>query len=64
MTATIAPARTSTIPITAMLRSVDLTGSVAEPKRLLLIPGADHFFTGHLESMQQALVGWLKEQLP
>jgi hypothetical protein len=47
-----------------MLRSVDLTGSVAEPKRLLLIPGADHFFTGHLESMQQALVGWLKEQLP
>jgi len=64
MTATIAPARTGTIPATAMLRSVNLAGSAAEPKRLLLIPGADHFFTGHLEPMQQALAGWLKEQLP
>jgi alpha/beta superfamily hydrolase len=64
MTATIAPARTSKIPATAMLRSVDLTGPAAEPKRLLLIPGADHFITGHLEPIQQALAGWLKEQLP
>jgi alpha/beta superfamily hydrolase len=40
-----------------------VVASVAEPKRLLLIPGADHFFTGHLERMQQALTGWLKEQL-
>jgi uncharacterized protein len=39
-------------------------GSAAEPKRLVLIPGADHFFTGQLEPMQQALAGWLKEQLP
>jgi len=53
MTATIAPARTSTIPITAMLRSVDLAG-----------PAADYFFTGYLEPMQRALAGWLKEQLP
>jgi alpha/beta superfamily hydrolase len=37
--------------------------SAAEPKRLLLIPGADHFFTGQLDPMQQALAGWLKEQL-
>jgi alpha/beta superfamily hydrolase len=37
--------------------------SAAEPKRLLLISGADHFFTGQLESMQEALGGWLKEQL-
>ncbi len=36
----------------------------AKPKRLVLLPGADHFFTGHLEPMQQALAGWLKEQLP
>jgi alpha/beta superfamily hydrolase len=36
----------------------------AEPKRLVLLPGADHFFTGQLEPMQQALAGWLKEQLP
>ena len=37
--------------------------TAAEPKRLVLLPGADHFFTGHLEPMQQALAGWLKEQL-
>jgi hypothetical protein len=38
--------------------------SAAEPKRLVLLPGADHFFTGQLEPMQFALAGWLKEQLP
>lgn len=38
--------------------------SAAGPKRLALIPGADHFFTDRLEPMQQALSGWLKEQLP
>jgi alpha/beta superfamily hydrolase len=36
----------------------------AEPKRLVLLPGADHFFAGQLEAMQSALAGWLKEQLP
>ena len=34
-----------------------------EPKRLVFIPGADHFFTGQLEPMQHALSSWLKEQL-
>jgi hypothetical protein len=38
--------------------------SAAEPKRLILIPGASHFFTDQLEAMQRALAGWLKEQLP
>ncbi|MGA2672086.1 MAG: alpha/beta family hydrolase [Terracidiphilus sp.] len=37
--------------------------SAAEPKRLLLLAGADHFFTGHLAPMQRSLAGWLKEQL-
>jgi alpha/beta superfamily hydrolase len=41
-----------------------VAASAADPKRLVLIPGADHFFTGQLEPMQQALAGWLKEQLP
>jgi hypothetical protein len=41
-----------------------LADSAAEPKRLILIPGADHFFTDQLEAMQRALAGWLKEQLP
>ena len=40
----------------------EVVGSAAEPKSLVLLPGADHFFTGQLELMQQALAGWLKEQ--
>lgn len=45
----------------AQLDSV--VASAAEPKRLILIPGADHFFSEHLGSMQNALAEWLKEQL-
>jgi alpha/beta superfamily hydrolase len=41
-----------------------VAASAAEPKRSVTIPGADHFFQGQLEQMQQALAGWLKEQLP
>jgi len=29
----------------------------------VLLPGADHFFAGQLETMQAALSGWLKELL-
>ncbi|MGO9336347.1 MAG: alpha/beta hydrolase [Terracidiphilus sp.] len=47
-------------PATQLARVV---GSAAEPKRLLLISGADHFFTGQLESLQEELGSWLKEQL-
>ncbi|KAA6461835.1 alpha/beta fold hydrolase [Acidobacteria bacterium AB60] len=36
----------------------------AGPRKMVLIPGADHFFTGQLERMQQALVAWSKEQVP
>ncbi len=43
---------------------VDVATSAADPKRLFLIPGADHFFTDQLETMQLSLAGWLKEQLP
>jgi uncharacterized protein len=37
--------------------------SASEPKKLVLVAGADHFFTGHLEAMRQELACWLKEQL-
>jgi alpha/beta superfamily hydrolase len=37
--------------------------SAAEPKRLLLIRGADHFFRAHLTPMQEALAGWFEEEL-
>jgi alpha/beta superfamily hydrolase len=43
---------------------IDVATSAADPKRLFLIPGADHFFTDQLETMQLSLAGWLKEQLP
>jgi alpha/beta superfamily hydrolase len=33
----------------------------AEPKQLIFISGADHFFTHQLSAMQHALAGWLKE---
>jgi alpha/beta superfamily hydrolase len=40
-----------------------VAASASEPKKLVLLPRADHFFTGQLEPLQQALAGWLKEQL-
>jgi hypothetical protein len=41
-----------------------VVASAAEPKRLVLLPGGDHFFVDQLEPMQRSLAGWLKEQLP
>ena len=35
----------------------------SEPKQLVLIPGADHFFLDQLDPMQKALQCWVKEQL-
>jgi alpha/beta superfamily hydrolase len=40
-----------------------VAASAAEPRRLQLIAGADHFFSGQLELLQKELRGWLKEQL-
>ena len=40
-----------------------IANAAAQPKSLVLIPGADHFFTGHLDAMQQALQSWLKEHI-
>lgn len=49
-------------------RLAEVAASAAEPKQLVLLPRADHFFTGQLEPMQSALAGWLtgrtQEQLP
>ena len=40
-----------------------VVAGAADPKRLIFIPGADHFFHGRLAPMQKALTGWLKEQV-
>ena len=39
-----------------------MAATTAEPKKLVLLLGADHFFAGQLEAMQNALAGWLREQ--
>lgn len=39
-----------------------VAAEASDPKDLVLIPGADHFFAGRLEPMQKALTRWLKEQ--
>src|SRR2546423_2438134 len=33
----------------------------AEPKHLVLVPGADHFFEGHLSEMQAAIQQWVQQ---
>jgi len=40
-----------------------VAAEASDPKQIVFIPGADHFFTGRLEPMQDALVSWLKEQV-
>ena len=38
-----------------------LVASVPEPKRLVVIEGADHFFAGRLRELRNAIESWVKE---
>ncbi len=38
-----------------------LVASAAEPKKLVVIEGADHFFEGRLRELREAIEGWVKE---
>jgi hypothetical protein len=38
-----------------------LVASLAEPKKLVLIAGADHFFEGRLHELREAVEVWVKE---
>jgi alpha/beta superfamily hydrolase len=40
-----------------------LITSVPEPRKLVVIEGADHFFEGRLREMRDAIEGWTKETL-
>jgi len=40
-----------------------MVSTLPEPTRLVLIPAADHFFTGHLEAMRAAVKMWLEEMI-
>jgi alpha/beta superfamily hydrolase len=37
-----------------------LVASVPEPKKLVLIEGADHFFEGRLRELREAIEAWLR----
>ncbi len=41
-----------------------VANAASEPKTLVLIPGAEHFFTGRLPEMQAALGNWLNTTFP
>src|SRR5579863_220294 len=38
-----------------------LVDSIPEPKKLVLIEGADHFFEGRLREMRESMEAWVKE---
>jgi alpha/beta superfamily hydrolase len=38
-----------------------LVTSAAEPKKLVVIEGADHFFEGRLRELRDAIEGWVRE---
>jgi len=39
-----------------------LVAAVPEPKKLVVIEGADHFFEGRLRELREAIETWIKEQ--
>jgi uncharacterized protein len=39
----------------------EIFARAAEPKRLVMIPEADHFFAGHLDEMREAIKSWVGE---
>jgi alpha/beta superfamily hydrolase len=45
-------------------RLESLFAAVPEPKRLVLVNDADHFFTGKLNQVDGAITRWMKEALP
>ena len=42
-------------------RLEELVASVPEPKKLVLVEGADHFFEGRLRELRVALEGWVRQ---
>jgi uncharacterized protein len=39
-----------------------LVERLPEPRRLVIVPGSDHFFAGHLDELQQAVSDWAAER--
>jgi hypothetical protein len=40
----------------------ELVAPLPEPKSLVIVPGSDHFFTGHLDELQAAVEAWAQQQ--
>jgi uncharacterized protein len=40
----------------------ELVARLPEPRSLVIVPGADHFFGGHLDEMQQAVGAWAAQR--
>ena len=40
-----------------------LVNTIPEPKKLVMIEGADHFFEGRLRELREAIEAWVKEAL-
>ncbi len=40
-----------------------LVSSLPEPKKLVIIEGADHFFAGRLKELREAIQGWVAEMV-
>jgi alpha/beta superfamily hydrolase len=43
-------------------RMEKLVNSLEEPKRLVFVEQADHFFTGRLDQLDRAIREWLKKE--
>jgi hypothetical protein len=39
----------------------ELVAAVPEPKKLVVIEGADHFFEGRLRELREAIESWVRE---
>jgi alpha/beta superfamily hydrolase len=40
-----------------------LVASVPEPRKLVLIEGADHFFEGRLRELRETIEGWVRQEI-
>lgn len=43
-------------------RLLALVSELPEPKRLVVVPRCDHFFTGHLDTLQETIASWAAER--
>jgi hypothetical protein len=45
------------------MRLEELVASLSEPKKLVVIEGADHFFEGRLRELREAIATWVQEEI-